>query len=305
MAKIFTIIVTYNGSQWIEKCLRNLVKSSMPTNIIIIDNSSTDNTIELIEPFLPVVYLIKNTENKGFGEANNQGIQHSINAGADYVFLLNQDAYVFENTIMLLVEAMKNNPDFGIISPLQLNQSGDKIDAKLKKYILRNYSEKFIDDILNKTDSLIKNRPYKMRFINAAAWMISKDCLQKTGLFHPAFYHYGEDNHYSSRVQFHGMKIGLLPASRIIHDRNTEASINSNLLLRQLKTIPLYTLLDIRKPLPVAYLLGRLKLHQIANKLSDNRTPGINKTINEQKKWFSKNLSEALKIRKKTKKLFI
>lgn len=301
MAKVFTVIVTYNGATWISKCINSLLNSTVKTNIIIVDNASTDNTLELIQPFFSELTLIRNTENKGFGEANNQGMLLAIHQQADFCFLLNQDAYVFKNTISLLVDSFKD-PEYGIISPLQLNGKGDEIDDKLKSYIVNNYSEEVAIKILAEDESIHTAKPYPMRFVNAAAWMISGSCLMKTGLFHPAFYHYGEDNNYSSRVQYHGMKLGLLSTARVIHDRKDQQDLSENILLRKLKTIPLYTLLDIRKPLPIAYFLGFLKLRSLAKKFRNiSNNENISPVITEQKRWFTKNFRKAKAIRHETK----
>jgi len=145
--------------------------------------------------------------------------------------------------------------------------------------------------------------PLPVRFVNAAAWMISKATIEKVGVFHPVFYHYGEDNHYSSRLQYHQFKIGVLANATIIHDRNDEKLSQEKLLLRKLKTVPLYTLLDIRKAFPVAYLSGFLKLKRIKKKLAPLHSKNIDEVFREQKKWFTVKLKEAIQIRKESKKV--
>lgn len=301
MPKIFSIIVTYNGSKWIERCLDHLFKSDSISEIIIIDNASTDNTLQLIEPYNDV-HLIKNKENLGFGQANNLGINYAMQKGADYFFLLNQDAYVFKNTIHLLVEALEKNREFGILSPLQLDVTATATEPIFKNFLLNNFSEEVASKMLTGQDNFVVDQPYAMRFVNAAAWMISRSCINRTGLFHPIFFHYGEDNHYTSRVQYHKMKIGVLPIAHVIHDCKIEITDSNSLLLRKIKTIPLYTLLDLRKPLPIAYLLGYSKWRKFAKKLSKNNDPHTQLIIKEQKDWFTGNLGKAVTIRNETKK---
>lgn len=143
-----------------------------------------------------------------------------------------------------------------------------------------------------------------MRFVNAAAWLISKECVLKTGLFHPAFFHYGEDNHYSARAQYHGFKSGLLPAAKVIHDRDLNEADRQKLLLRQMRTLPLHILLDLRKPFFVARYLARKKLKRIIQKLNDLKTPDIESIIHQQEQLFTASLAEARKIRKETKTVF-
>lgn len=300
MAKIFSIIVTYNGAAWIERCLHNLFKSDTQTEVVVIDNASKDNTLQLLATFQNI-HLIKNEVNTGFGQANNSGIDFAMKKGADFIFLLNQDAYVFNDTIYKLSEALQQNPDFGLLSPLQLEVTGKSIEPVFKNFLSRNFSEEVISGMLTGANNFKVDKPYAMRFVNAAAWMISRKCINKTGLFHPAFFHYGEDNHYASRVQYHGMKIGVLPAAHVIHDCKIDIPDSYNLLLRKMKNVPLYTLLDLRKSFPAAYFLGYLKWRRLAKKLSKFKRDDARDIIDEQKKWFTSNLKKAIQIRKETK----
>ena len=301
MVNVFTIIVTYNGKKWIKSCIESLLKSSYKTTIVVVDNDSIDNTIHILSSFENKIHLIQNKYNDGFGSANNRGILYALEQNADMVFLLNQDVYVYENTIDLLVRALKENKKFGIMSPLQLEPNGHELDANLKTYVTRNYSQKFSESLINNNNRDISSKPYPMRFVNAAAWMISKECLLKTGLFHPAFFHYGEDNHYSARVQYHGFKSGLLPEASVIHDREIKETDQEKLLLRQMRTLPLHILLDLRKPFFVARFLAKRKLKRISQKLHELKTPDIESLIKQQEQWFNTRLHEAKKIRKETK----
>ena len=140
MNKIFSIIVTYNGARWIERCLHQLFESDLTTEVIVVDNASSDNTLELVSAFRNI-HLIKNKENTGFGQANNLGITLAMKEGADFIFLLNQDAYVFSDTVLKLTEALKHNPGFGLLSPLQLEVTGKNIEPIFKNFLRRNFSE--------------------------------------------------------------------------------------------------------------------------------------------------------------------
>lgn len=216
MKLVFAIIVTYNGSKWVEKCFGSLINSSIPVNIIAIDNASTDGTPEYIRKHFPEVNLIENKENLGFGQANNIGIRKAYDAGADYVFLLNQDAWVEKDTIEKLVEVAEKNPEFGIVSPVHLNGKGDALDFRFSKYIGPDFCPGFYSDLfLGK----IKDQLYGTSFVNAAAWLISKKCIQIVGGFNPLFFVYGEDDNYLQRVKYHGFNIGVYPFARIFHDR--------------------------------------------------------------------------------------
>ena len=121
MKKVLVIIVSYNFEHWIERCLGSLRKSSYHVSVMVIDNCSKDRTTEIIEQHYPEVRLIKNKQNLGFGQANNIGINISLQEDYDAVFLLNQDAWIDKETIGTLLKTHQKNPDYGILSPVHLN----------------------------------------------------------------------------------------------------------------------------------------------------------------------------------------
>ena len=83
---IVTVIVTFNSKKWIEKVIVSLKKSSLTTDIVIIDNGSKDGTINFIENNHPSIILIKHKENIGFGKANNIGIDIALKNKSDIFF---------------------------------------------------------------------------------------------------------------------------------------------------------------------------------------------------------------------------
>ncbi|WP_340203186.1 glycosyltransferase family 2 protein [Ascidiimonas sp. W6] len=209
---VFIVIVTYNGMRWLDKVLNSICPEE---SIIIIDNNSTDNTVDFIKTNFPKVNILQNLENKGFGQANNQGIEIAIKKGAEYVFLLNQDAWVNNNTIPELIKAAEKNPEFGIYSPVHCNGTNDALDRSFSNYLRYDRNRTFIfDAIMNKLKPV-----YEVTFINAAAWFLPVSSFKKIGGFDPIFFHYGEDDNYCQRVLFHNLKIGVVPKAFIWHDR--------------------------------------------------------------------------------------
>ena len=118
MKNIYCVIVTYNGMQWMERCLSSLVQSTHPIIPVIIDNGSTDGTREYIETHYPQIPLMAQKTNLGFGQANNVGIRYSLSNGADYVLLLNQDAWIEKDMIDCLLSFADDN---SLISPLHID----------------------------------------------------------------------------------------------------------------------------------------------------------------------------------------
>ncbi|MEQ9443830.1 MAG: glycosyltransferase family 2 protein [Cyclobacteriaceae bacterium] len=215
--KVSVIIVTYNGMRWMDQCLGSLKESTLSPNIIIIDNASDDETVDYIRKSLPQADLIASKNNLGFGKANNIGIKKALKEGCDYVFLLNQDAWVDPDTLENIIKVHQQHPAYGILSPIHLNKEKTDLDTKFAGFIGRNQNTQFLSDVMLRANAL---KPiYPIDFVNAAAWLISRDCLEKVGGFDPLFPHYGEDNDYVQRAKYHGYQVGFIPTAFIVHDR--------------------------------------------------------------------------------------
>lgn len=215
--KVVIIIVTYNGMKWLSKCL----ESTSLYSVIVVDNNSTDGTVDFIKTNYPHLKLYEQNENLGFGKANNIGISKALSEGADYVFLLNQDAYLQENCLVKLLQVHQKNESYGILSPVHLNGTGTRLDANFSHYVNCSGNIDFLSDhVLNKSIKQI----YTVPRVNAAGWLISRKCLETVGGFDPIFYHYGEDDNYCHRLKYHGFKIGVIPDAKLLHDRENRSS---------------------------------------------------------------------------------
>lgn len=264
MAKIFVIVVTYNPKRWLDKCFGSLGDSTLPLNTIVVDNCSHDGSQEIISSDYPEFELIRLQKNLGFGQANNIGIKKAYDAGADYVFLLNQDAWVEKDTLQNLVMAAEQNKEYGVISPIHLNGEGSALDLVFSMWIAPQYCPKLYSDVF--MDQLEDNL-YETSFVNAAAWLVSRRCIEIVGGFNPLFFMYGEDNNYLQRVAFHGFKTGIYPFARIYHDRLQKVNVFST---DKIET-------SIRRRLVMKYC-----------------NPNISDNIRQEKIWAFKGLIKAL-----------
>lgn len=253
MNKVYIIIVTYNAMNWIEKCLSSIRKSNIKVQVVVIDNCSKDDTLSYIRNYFPEVYIIENKENRGFGQANNQGIEYGYRQGGTHFFLLNQDAYLHEDTVEKLVE-VQDKYDIALVSPIHLNGPGDQLDYNYYQKVVVN--EKNIQYV---SDVILGNQKefYPVFKINAAAWMLSRRCVEEIGGFDPIYFHYGEDGNYCQRLKYHKEQCVFVPEAYIHHDRILQGNMNvykKNHTVMQL----LYAYTDINsKPLrPSSYKLA-------------------------------------------------
>lgn len=218
--KTSIIIVTYNGMKWISKCL-----ASIPTefSVIVVDNNSTDGTVQFIHQNYPQFIIFEGKQNLGFGQANNRGISYALQQNADYVYLLNQDAYLEEDTIQKLINIHQQYPEYGILSPIHTNAKKNRLDKNFTNYLSYRNNEHFYSDFVLQRE---KQAVYEVPFVNAAGWLLPINTLINVGGFDPIFFHYGEDDNYCQRICYHGLKIGIVPNAYMVHDREDREENN-------------------------------------------------------------------------------
>ncbi len=232
-SRIFAIVATYNVSQDIRSCLDSLV-SSNDVSVIVIDNASTDDTIDIISAAYPQIQLISLKANLGFGPANNLGIKEAIRQDAEYVFLLNQDARVDDESIKALLDTISDLPDCGILSPVHVRGDGKMLDRNFR--LTLSSAEGLLDDlVLGKKCA----KAYRVWFVNAAAWFIPVSAIRKAKGFDPIFFHYGEDDDLANRIRDIGLSMYVCTRSFIWHDRtqkvhHTENAVQTEVYFRNM-----------------------------------------------------------------------
>lgn len=203
---------------WIEKCMACISNLETYVKVIVVDNASSDNTLEFLESssFKFEIQIEKSNVNLGFGQANNLGIKIAVEENAGYLFLLNQDAYVYPDTIQNLIEVHERFPEYGILSPIHYNGDATALDRNFSlNYVSHDKNKGFYFDAINGDMKAV----YKVPFVNAAAWLLPIKTIETIGGFDPIFFHYGEDDNYCQRAIYHRIRIGVVPKSLVRHDR--------------------------------------------------------------------------------------
>lgn len=203
MHRILVIVVSYNAMRWIDRCLQSVRDSSVPADVFIVDNGSDDGSAGHIRERYPECTVVESGRNLGFGAANNIGLKHALAHSYDFVYLLNQDAWLMEDTLRRLTGAWRK--DFGILSPVQKSASGEP-DPNFRKHCSK-YLGRCRDEAVD------------VPFVMAAHWLMSTEVVRRAGGFSPAFLHYGEDDNYSDRVRMLGLRCVVLRSAEAVHDR--------------------------------------------------------------------------------------
>ena len=239
--KILVIVVTYNGMQWLDKCLGSIVASKVPADLFVVDNASSDGSADYVQEHFPKALLVRNGENLGFAEGNNIGFRHALVKGYDYVYLLNQDAWLEPDTLGDLVKISQAHPEFGILSPVQT-----QADGRVNPIFQR--------DVVARAKATGQDALFEAPFMMAAHWFLTAECLRKVGLFAEIFPIYGNDDNYCHRVLYHGFKIGYVDSMAVVHDKQYGPQSKDYKLYRNYYMSALVALCDIRKPLWLQWL---------------------------------------------------
>ena len=245
MPKVLVIIVTYNAHKWIRKCFSSIYILIYVT--LVVDIDCADVSILVFVSEFPDVMLSIQSQNLGFGKANNIGLQKAMDEDYDYVLLLNQDAWVLPNTIDDLMAAHGSNPQYGVLSPMQYHSMTNDIERQFAIYVKRYKVDVFSKDI------------EPVEFANAAIWLISKQCIARVGGFDPLFPHYGEDTDYLQRVHHKGYKVGIVPKIIAYHDR--ESTTTSNIKKDIYKATLVY--IGYIKDITHSWIVGYFKCFQL------------------------------------------
>jgi len=218
--KLIVVIVTYNGMAWIDKCLGSLQNATIKPDVFLVDNGSNDGTQAFVLEKYPEVMFHQSEKNLGFGKANNLGLQYALDQNYDFVYLLNQDAWVEPNTFELLIDCMQRHPEYGILSPLQCQANMKNLDESFLNCLTSLFKKELLSRIVNcALMDKKENEPYEVGMTMAAHWMISRRCLEIVGGFSPTFPHYGEDVNYNDRMHYKKLKMGVVLGAKAVHDR--------------------------------------------------------------------------------------
>ncbi|MDO5035497.1 MAG: glycosyltransferase family 2 protein [Porphyromonas sp.] len=201
---ILVVIVTHNAAPFLHLCLDPFVDDRKGIDIMVVDNGSTDDTLQQLGSDFPFVEVHPRSHNLGFGAANNIGLELALVRGYKGVVLLNQDAQISADTIRALAAQADKDPEIGVISPLHLSADGKQVERGFAHYLPEDTSKPLIE----------------VPAANAAIWYVPRQTLLTVGLFCPLFFHYGEDTEFCSRLQAAGLKLVIDTTRTGIHARS-------------------------------------------------------------------------------------
>jgi len=225
--KVAVIVVTYNSARFIDGCFGSLAlmdRGEHEIAVVAIDNGSTDDTVERLKAY-PWVSTAISKKNLGFAGGNNLAMRHSLEAGADYVYLLNHDTEVTPSFLVEAVEAAEADAKVGAVQSLLLlhpdkelvNSTGNAIHFLGFGYCL---------DYRRRADSLKLEEHREIAYPSGAGVLLRTTALAEVGMFDEELFLYHEDLDLGWRLRLAGYVNVLAPRSVVYHKYEFSRSIS-------------------------------------------------------------------------------
>jgi GT2 family glycosyltransferase len=221
MNRISIVIITYNSGSVLHACLNELAgkdRATAPENSewIIVDNNSTDGSIEIALQKYPHIRLLRNMENRGFAVAANQGWRMAQN---EQILFLNTDVEIFEDSIQKLIGILQREPKAGVAGP-RLRRKNLTIQKSVCPQ--PTLSNELLRPLFKLRTSLMEplyrgNAHYIVPSLRGACFLMRRCALESVNGFDERYFFYLEETDLFLRLQQKGWKILYCPCSEVIH----------------------------------------------------------------------------------------
>lgn len=200
-ARTTTIIVTHHASAVIGPCLDSVVRSA---RIIIIDNESADNTLDIVRQKAPGAEIILNAVGVGYGNAASQGLAL---VETEFALLMNPDAEFIDEALAEMIAVADANPDAGLLSPLLIGDDGDFDRAWNGPLFQRDQMPS------NRRDEPRPEGNFCTWVVSGAVNLVRMSAINQVGFFDDAIFLYHEDDDICMRLMNAGFKVLVVPGA--------------------------------------------------------------------------------------------
>ena len=215
--EVYVITLNWNGKNHTVECVESLKKLNYPNyNIIVVDNASSDGSVDEFKKRFTDITIIENERNLGYADGFNTGLKHAYKKGADYFLILNNDTVIDSNALEELVKIAENDSDIGFVSgkvyfynrPNAIQTVGKKTHpvAIVMGHIGWGEEDKGQYDKIRECD-----------FIDDVFLLVRREVFEKTQGYDSNFFLYGEETDWCARVRRAGFKIVYTPYAKIWH----------------------------------------------------------------------------------------
>jgi hypothetical protein len=230
--KVSIIIVTWNAKEFLRQCLYSVYRETQEIafEVFVVDNASSDGTVEMVEKEFPKVRLIKSDRNLGFAPANNIALRPVLEEkSSDFILLLNSDAVIRDRAVERLASYLEQTPEAGAAGPalvlpdgkfqpgiggfLPAGRTGFHYFFFLFKLFPGRVKSLFIDQ----ASFAKKKKIARVEWLSGACLMLRRQAVEKIGLMNEDYFFYLDDIDWGKRMKEAGVAIHYFPEARVLH----------------------------------------------------------------------------------------
>lgn len=217
------MLVSFNTRELTVRSISTLIENcDLPLEIIVVDNASTDDTVETLHSKFPKVKVIQNQQNVGFGVANNQGFAI---ASGDYVLLLNTDAFIKPGCIENLLKTIQSDNNIGVVGPKILNEDGTlqpsvhPFPGPLRAVLEYWWLERLFrpGTPFGSYRKWSYSQQADVPWLIGACMLVRKSVINETDGFSKEFFMYAEETDWQKRIRNNGWRIVFTPNAECTH----------------------------------------------------------------------------------------
>ncbi len=287
MVKVSIVIVTYNSSKYIDNLLKSILSSDYEDyEVIVVDNNSSDRTLEVLENYrkhMRRLRIIRLRKNVGFPKACNIGATASK---GEYLFFLNPDTIVSNNTISELAGILDNNPMVGVVQPkillgdrLHIDSLGGYMDVLGHGYHKGRGLHVYVD---------MSNELIEIFYATFAAAMVRRKLYYQLGGLRNEYFLYNEDLDFCWRVWLRGYRVVYDPNTYVIHfGMHSTRRVNQVVLFNSRKNRLVNVFTNYSNPLlAITSTITLMLLYFLAIVLSAAADGKVDLTFIKSLTWF-------------------
>jgi GT2 family glycosyltransferase len=224
------IIVNYNSGHYLQACVASVL--DQVDRVIIVDNASTDDSMENVEAVFPCDHklkVVRNPKNCGFAVACNAGL---VMSSGRYLFFLNPDCVLDQDSVNRLLQTLERYPDVGMVGGLLVNPDGTEqaggrraVPTPWRSFVRAfglscfagRWPRLFFDFHLHKQP--LPTHPIEVEAISGACMLVRREAMRDVGFWDEGYFLHCEDLDLCMALRRKGWKIMFVPDARVVHDR--------------------------------------------------------------------------------------
>jgi GT2 family glycosyltransferase len=214
--QIAIIVLNTNHKSDTLECLATIDRNTyLNRSVIVLDNTSTDGSIEAIKTAFPWAVNVPLAKNLGYAGNNNVGIQLALQQGAEWVLVLNEDTLLDPDCLERLVAAAEADPHIGIVGPMVYHYDEPLVIQSAGGRLNRHWEASHLGQ--NEDDRGQFTAPHDVDYISGCAILVRRAVIQQVGLLDERFYYYWEETEWCLRARQHGWRVVHVPIAKIWH----------------------------------------------------------------------------------------